>query len=255
MSEESTMIEMQTASNFQFSAASFEELEEMGASEYTLGSIVCDESGSVAPFAQALQDALKTVLGSCKRNPLAENMMLRTVAFNYDVREIHGFRPVTEINNDEYDNAINPGGGTALFDAVLSAIEATNQYAEMLNDQDYMAAGVLYIITDGDNNIGSRDASAVARALQNAIQAEHLQSIAVILIEVGDQDQHVQRCLQRFKNDAGLHQFIDLTDLFQKNNPEKALAKLAGFIEESMSTTSQALQNGSSTASSSLLAF
>ena len=61
--------------------------------------------------------------------------------------------------------------------------------------------------------------------------------------------------LEAFKDGAELTQFVDLTDLFNKQSPAKALAKLAGYVSKSISTTSQALASGTSTAVSSQLTF
>jgi len=249
---DSSMMTMQTISNFGFSGTNIDDL---GASEYTLASVVCDVSGSVVAFKNELRKCLKTILGSCTNNPRAENTMLRLVEFADSVQEIHGFRPISEIDQSEYDNAVKIHGCTALYDAVLSALEATCQYAEVLNSQDYDANAVIYVLTDGMDNQSSSGPAAIKKALRDARKSECLESIAVILIEVGTADPHVMTYLNDLKTQADLDQFIDISDLFAKTNPEKAMAKLAGFISKSISSTSQALVNGSSSPTSSLLTF
>jgi hypothetical protein len=84
---------------------------------------------------------------------------------------------------------------------------------------------------------------------------EKLESVAVILVGVGYGEQHLKDYLDKFKKTAEIDQFVDMTELFNNGSPDKALAKLAGFVSKSISSTSQALASGSTTPSSSLLTF
>ena len=82
---------------------------------------------------------------------------------------------------------------------------------------------------------------------------ECLESIAVILLKVGAGDPEAAIALDAFAKDAEITQFEDLTTLFQKLSPEGALAKIAGFVSRSISSTSQSLANGSASPTSSKL--
>jgi len=53
------MEELRTASNYRFSAV---KVDELGATKYTLATIVVDVSGSVAAFKNELENSLKTIL-------------------------------------------------------------------------------------------------------------------------------------------------------------------------------------------------
>lgn len=86
--------------NFTFSAI---RIEDLGATEYTLVTIVCDVTGSVRNFADELLKMVKTVVKACKKNARAENLLLRYVLFNNNIMEVHGFLPVTSINEDDYE--------------------------------------------------------------------------------------------------------------------------------------------------------
>lgn len=250
-----SMQQLQTPSNYGFSATGLDQLGNSGASEYTLATILVDVSGSVQGFAKELEKCLKTILESCKSSPRSDNLLLRVVSFNNDIREIHGFRLISEINASEYDNTLNPYGGTSLFDAVISASEATGEYGKLLVDQEFMSNGVVYVLTDGCDNGSSATPSSIKKTLGRISKEEKLESIAIILIMVGTADSGVTRALDKFKNDAEITQFVDMTDLFNDAKPEKQLAKLAGFVSRSISSTSQALSSGSSNAASSNLTF
>ena len=218
-----------------------------------MASMVVDTSGSTASFKGDLEKCMKTVLGSCKNSPRVDNLLMRVVEFNDNVREIHGFRLLADIDPKEYDNILNPYGSTALFDAVASATEAIGVLGENLVNQEMEANGVIYVITDGCNNCGKATANSIRKALDRIGKEEKLQSIAIILIMVGYADPSVKRELDSFVNDAKITQFVDMTEMFAKTSPEKALAKLAGLISQSISTTSMALASGSATATSSKL--
>jgi uncharacterized protein YegL len=243
--------QLTTTSGFQFSGANLNDLE---SSEYTLATIVVDISGSVHRFRQELENAVKTVIGSCQNSPRSENLLIRLVTFNQNVQEIHGFRVLESISLDEIDGIINPNGTTNLFDAVQSSIEATYDYGQLLCDQDYTVNGVVYVITDGGDTGSVANPTGIRDFItQQIVNEDGLESMDVILIGVGYGN--CSTYLDRFKNDAQLTQFIDTTELFAKTNPESALAKLAGMISQSISTTSMSLHNGTSGPASSILLF
>jgi len=135
----------------------------------------------------------------------------------------------------------------------LSSLEATGVYGEQLAGQEFLANGVVYVITDGMDNSSSSTPNSIKKAIEKIRKDEHLESIAVILIMVGASDPMAANDLEKFKKQANITQFVDLTDLFTKGSPEAALAKLAGYISKSVSSTSQSLGSGTVTPSSSLL--
>jgi len=246
-----TMQQLQTPSNYQFSGAN---LDQLGAAEYTLATIVVDVSGSVGSFKADLEKSIKTTVTSCQDSPRCDNLLMRILSFNDKLNEVHGFRPLADIDVASYDNSLNPYGGTALFDAVMNGIESSEVYGKQLVSQDIMANAVIYVITDGCNNSGNATAKSVKKAIEKIAKDEKsLESVAVILIMVGYADSASKAELDNFKTEANITQFVDLTDLFAKANPAKALAKLAGYISKSVSSTSKALASGSSNAASSRL--
>ena len=239
--EDTQVLNVPGPGNFQFSAIRPEKL---GASEYTLATIVCDITGSVNPFSKELRDMIIAIVESCKKHPREENLLLRLVLFNsmVGVHEVHGFLNLSAINPNDYDT-LNPGGGTPLFDATYSSIGATLKYAENLALQDFDVNGCVYIITDGDNKQGSTSPGMIAKQCEEAIQSEDLLSLTTILIGIFDPNdkirtQQVSQYLDRFHKEAKLSQYVDAGDA----TPQK-LAKVAGFVSESISSNSQALAN------------
>jgi len=199
---------------------------------------VVDESGSTAGFKQEMESCIQEVIKSCKLSPRSDYLMVRLVAFNHNMREIHGFKQLVDCDITDYNDCLNPGGSTLLFESAKNAISATAAYGKQLNDADYDVNAIVFIITDGmDNESGNIDAKSVGSELQQTMMDEDLESIMSILIGVGvGHYSQVSGYLDGFKNDAGLSQYVEMKDA-----NENTLAKLAAFISKSVSSQSSSL--------------
>ncbi len=223
-------------SHYGFSAT---KIDNLGASEYTLASVVVDVSSSVASFASDLTKAVKEVVRACKYSPRADNLMIRVTEFATRMDEVHGFKLLENCNESDYDSALHVGGSTSLFDASTNAIEATSAYAMDLKKNDYDANGIVVIITDGDDNTSTLSVKSVKDALAKTVKDESLESLVTILIGVNIQDPHIGKTLQAFQNAVGFTQYVELG-----NADAKTLAKLADFVSKSISSQSQSLGTG-----------
>ncbi len=225
---------------FQFSGV---RVEHLGATEYTLVSIVIDISGSVFDFADLLLKMVKTIVEACQKSPRAENLMIRYLIFNQIITEIHGFRLLKDMNVDDYDS-LQPDGFTALFDASYDAIGATIDYStRLVDDYEFDVNGAVYIVTDGMNNRGSMTPKSIKDKAAGAVSREKIESLITILVGLHDPQgswgAEVKLHLETFKEDADLTQFVDVGDA----TPGK-LAKLANFVSQSVSSQSQSLGTG-----------
>jgi uncharacterized protein YegL len=223
-------------SHFGFSAT---KIGDLGASEYTLASVVVDVSSSVAPFARDLTKTVKEVVRACKYSPRADNLMVRLTQFASTLDEVHGFKLLENCNEADYDSALTIGGSTSLFDASVNAISATSIYGADLNKSDFSANGIVVIITDGDDNTSSLSANAVKDALAKVVRDESLESLVTILIGVNINDAYISGRLQDFNKLVGFTQYVELDKA-----DAKTLAKLAEFVSKSISAQSQSLGTG-----------
>ncbi len=225
--------------NFQFSAV---RIEDLGATEYTLVTIVCDISGSVRFFADELLTCIKTIVEASQKNPRSENLLLRLLTFNQEIYEIHGFKNLSDIDVSNYE-PLDPDGFTSLYDASYDAIGATLEYSKRLVEQDFDCNGAVYIITDGMNNRGSMTPQSIATKCEKALANEEIESLVTILVGLHDPksswSKDVQTHLKNFKQDADLTEFLDVGDATAQK-----LAKLANWVSESVSSQSQALGTG-----------
>ena len=135
-----------TTSHFGFSAKNVDEL---GATEYTLVTIAVDASGSVAHFKGEMEKCLKEIIEACRKSPRADNLMVRVLAFSNGLDELHGFKLLQECHPGDYDDCLTVGGVTALCDATVNATEALGSYGQRLVDNDFDTNGILIVITDG----------------------------------------------------------------------------------------------------------
>jgi hypothetical protein len=230
------LAEINTGSNYKFSAT---KVDALGASEYTLATLVVDESGSVAQFKAELEKAMLAAKNACEKSPRSENLLLRATAFASGLREIHGFKLLKTIADGDYQNCLQLGGSTALNMAAHEAVEATLAYARTLSQQEYLVNGIIILVTDGDNNVSGVSVDEVAKSLRAAVAAEKdIESLSVVLVGITGVPQVVQ-ILDAWQKAAGITQFIDAGSV----TPGK-LAKLARFVSQSISSTSAALGTG-----------
>lgn len=208
----------------------------LGATEYTLVTLALDRSGSVRPFSREITEMLKTIIKACRFSPRAENIMVRLITFNDALDEVHGFKPLSLIDENAYLD-LACGGETALYDAAYSSIAATLAYSKRLQDKDFAVNGITFIVTDGDDNASKTTPTTVLNQVELALEGEDIESLLTILIGVNDIN--CRAYLQRFKDEAKLNQYIGTGDA----TPGK-LAKLAQFVSKSVISQSQSLRTG-----------
>lgn len=219
-------------------------LSSLGASEYTLVTIVTDVSPSVSKFVAEMETALREIITACKYSPRADNLMLRLVTFSNAATEAHGFKLLEKCRLDDYRNCLKIGRATALYDAAENCISAMNAYGKQLTDADYSVNGIVFVITDGEDNTSSLGIRQVRDALESAMQTEAMQSMISILIGVNVQDGRIGGYLQDFKTEAGFTHYLEIG-----RANARALAKLADFVSRFISSQSQALSSGAASQS------
>lgn len=223
--------------NFNFTAT---RVEKLGATEYTLGIIAVDTTGSTFDFAAELRKVVVAVVEACKKSPRANNLLLRVVEFNStiqgNVREIHGFKLLKDIDLAAYPD-FYPNGMTPLNDAAYSALGALGDYGKTLTDQDFSVNGIGVLITDGGENASMMSTQAVRGQIEKATKEEILESLVTIL--VGINATSCRRELEEWQRETGIGQYVDAGDA----TPQR-LAKLADFVSRSISSQSQALGTG-----------
>ncbi len=225
-----------TGTNFQYSAT---RIENLGATEYTLVTVVVDTSGSVADFKDELEKCLQKVIEACRKSPRADNLLIRIVTFNNKIEEVHGYKLLSNCNLDDYKSILDCDGMTALYDASFNSIEAALAYGKTLVDADFSVNAIVFVMTDGMDNKSTYGRNKVKEALQRAVKGEMIESMVSVLIGVNVTEPEVDHYLTMFKNDSGFTQYVKVDDA----TPQR-LAKLAEFVSKSISSQSQAINSG-----------
>jgi len=228
-----------TLSNYQFSSIGLDGLD---GSEYTIVQLLVDASSSVAGYKKNLEKAIVEVMNSCSHSPRSENLLMRVATFashfQDNINEVHGFTPLSSLDPAQYKGSVRPGGATPLFDAALSALESLDKFGSAMADRDYLVNGILFVITDGEENASRcKNAGDIKNTITKIRKEEKLESLQTILI--GIDDAHVSAELKRFKDQVGFDQYLSLGDADQAK-----LAKLARFVSQSIAVVSQSLGSG-----------
>lgn len=214
-------------------------IDHLGASEYTLVTIVTDVSPSVTSFVGEMEAALREIITACKYSPRADNLMLRLVTFSGDMQEAHGFKLLDQCRLDDYKSCLRIGSATALYDAAENCVSAMSAYGRQLTDADFSVNGIVFVITDGEDNASTLNVRHVREALERATKTEAMQSMVSVLIGVNVQDARMGAYLQDFKNEAGFTHYLEIG----KANA-RTLAKVADFVSRFISSQSTALSSG-----------
>jgi hypothetical protein len=226
-------------SNFTFRGA---RIANLLSTEYTLVTIAIDVTGSTRLFASQLLETLRTTIKGCKKSPRADNLLVRVIifsdAFPGGIMELHGFKKVMDIDPDKDYQDLDPGGLTPLYDAAFSAVGATLAYGKFLLGKDiFNVNGIVYLITDGDDNTSVSTPKMVRDEIDKAVIGEQIESLVTVLVGI-----NTAQCgsfLENFRQEAGITQYLDVGDV----TPGK-LAKLGGIISQSVSSQSMALGKG-----------
>lgn len=228
------------AGNFTFSAVSPDDLEELG---YTVATVVLDASGSLEYKKDLLVEMLRVIANGLKKSSRKETILLRVITFNETISELHGFKPVSQIDPIKEYIGIDPEGMTALVDAMFSAVASTYEYAKKMHDDGYDANACVYVITDGMDNKSKKFPKDVSDQIAKMKAGEEVESIITALFGVNDPtsgwSQDVADALSRLQAHVDFTEYIDAGDVDEKN-----VGKIGGVVSSSITSTSQALGKG-----------
>jgi len=233
-----------TLQGFDYTSISIDRL---GASEYTIVGIVVDKTTSVEPFKDELEKMLEMSINSCKESPRSMNLLVRSTAFSYvygkvnNVEELHGFTLLNSLDASQFRGTIDPSGSTPLYEAVLEMVDSIHHYSNKLYDEkELICNAIIFIITDGDDNASRNTTPAdIKEAIGSIKREEKLESIRTILIGVNDTEPHFKQRLEEIRKEAALDEYVSVGEATKGK-----LAKLAQFVSQSVSSTSQALGTG-----------
>lgn len=231
---------LNTASGFNFSAEQMENLD--GSDAYTLACIAVDCSSSTYGFTDQIRESVKTVIDACKKHPKQDSILVRVTKFyGGSVNEIIGYTLPRNIDTSIFDNEFGPTGSTPLYDASVESVESATALAVKLAESYYTANAVAFVITDGEENTSRvvktpKDVLAKFNKVKSEESLDSIKSILIGLCSGSD----INSYLSDFKDKAGFDEYVNAS-----LGDAKTFAKLANFVSQSISSTSQAMGTGS----------
>lgn len=200
--------------------------------------VVLDKSGSVDSFKDVMNTALRDVfMVELKSSHRKNDIVVKCIEFNNKVDHKSGFMPILNLS-DDYLELKNPQGTTALYDAVLQALEHVQQYRDDLEDQGVNVRTCVFICTDGCDNASSiQSAPKIRQIVEDLRKKEIGSSFTINVLGVGLESEFRAACVE-----MGL-------------NPDKCLSTVGATAKEIRAQMGVVSQSVSSSSTSTTVNF
>lgn len=196
--------------------------------EVILVAMAMDVSPSIQSFEVHLNEGFKALVEELQQSHVASKVMVKVIDFNEVVTERTGYIPITQVDPKAFIFKAS-GSGTALVDAAKKAVEATVDYRTHLEATGINVKTLVFVITDGAENMSRAKFSDVATILDNVSKEErNAFSFETILFGIGNSP-------MEFKNSQQELHFKHLAVVGQS---AKEIRKMIGFISASVSKSS-----------------
>lgn len=204
----------------------------------TLAVGLLDESGSTNSFAKKMENFCKELLKSLRKSDEADAIIYRQCHFASGYREVHGFTPLANLNENQYDGCYISNGETACYDSCVRVINELGDYGKQHKSTHRLCNGFLFVVTDGMDSCSSNSPRQIREALEKLVSDESMESVFTVLIGVND-NPTIQTHLQDLCQEIGFTKYIPLSKA-----DEKSLSHLAGWVSQQLQSQSQSLGTG-----------
>ncbi len=195
---------------------------------------VIDKSPSISSYVDAMNTAMSEVfMNEMKNSHRKDDIIIKAIFFNENVEHKSGFLPIVNLK-DDYLETQGSGSGTALYQAVLEALEGAIQYRNDLEAQGIDVRTNITIITDGIDNSSHPQAAKKVRDIVEQLRTNEgwINSFTITMIGVGRDTDFEGAC-----RDMGL----DPTKCLSKIGTSAAeIRKQIGVVSQSVSSSSGA---------------
>lgn len=140
---------------------------DLGASEVALVTFVTDESGSMIKVADEVRASLLESAAAMNDSKSSSALTLSLVNFSDRVEIPFANKPVESV--EEKDIVYNPGGTTALFDAVMDGLTGALAFEEQVLRTGVTPTVIFCVFSDGADNASVR---ATAAKIRQVIEKE-----------------------------------------------------------------------------------
>jgi uncharacterized protein YegL len=193
----------------------------------TINAVFCvDTSSSVGSYVKELNYAFNEFTEAMKKSHIADKLMVSVIEFNSKVNIQCGFKPISTFQKVDFSKKI--GGMTALYDGVLLGIKNALAYRQNLENSGINTKTIIYVITDGADNVSVNSANMIAKEIADQKKDERgAFSFSSILFGVGNQAD-----FQAAQQEMGIEHLAKI------GTSGAEMKKMIGFISQSISSMS-----------------
>jgi uncharacterized protein YegL len=188
-----------------------------------------DVSGSVSGYVDELNDGINEFVTEMQKSHVADKIFTSIVKFNSNVEVETGFQPIKNLsNNIDFEPSI--GGMTALFEGTNVALTNALDYREGLENAGVNCKTLLFVITDGHDNVSNCTPADVKKKIDDLMMEErNFASFEAILFGIGMSN---KTKFEEAAKDMGIKHVATISDSAQD------IRKMIAFISSSVSQSS-----------------
>lgn len=196
--------------------------------------VVLDVSPSIRDFAQDMNLAAREIfmreLKECHRK---DDIIIKGITFCDIVEHKSGFLPIVNLQ-DDYLDVTPTGSGTALYQAVLEALDSAVSYRADLEGQGVDVRTCIFIITDGADISSKANVPAQIRKKVEELRTNEawVASFTINMLGVGKESVFRAACVE-----MGLNPDVCLSTI---GKSAAEIRKQMGVISQSVSSSSKA---------------
>lgn len=193
--------------------------------------VVNDVSPSIRDYADTMNTVSKEVfIGDLRKSHRKDDIVVKAITFSDKVEHKSGFTPIVNIADDYFDVAPT-GGGTALYQATLEALQHTIKYREDLEDQGIEVRTAIFISTDGEDNSSPGGAAGSVKKIIADLRKKEAwaSSFTINMLGVGNPRYFEEAC-----TDMGLDHTKCLVTV---GNSASEIRKQMGVVSQSVSSS------------------
>lgn len=183
---------------------------------------VIDRSGSVYDYVDDLNNVLNGFLHELQHSHVADRVMMQTIEFGSDVEVKSAFHPIADV----HDFDIKPYGCTALYDAMLAALENALAYKEEQENNGLSSKSLVFLITDGLNNMGGNPDKVKQKIEEIYKDESNSFAFSIIMFGLGD-----EQGFEEARDAMGIRPEM----MAKLGTTPKELRKMVNFISSSVS--------------------
>ncbi len=160
--------------------------------------VVLDTSPSIRGYVNDMNTATTEVFfEELKNSHRKDDIVLQCISFDEKVKFKSGFQPITSLDAD-YLHVQPSGSGTALYDAVLAALNSVKSYREDLEAQGVEVRTNIFIITDGEDNSSNFNAASQVKDFVDQLRSNEswINTFTLSMFGVGRDSSFRNSCIE-----------------------------------------------------------